>query len=271
MLLRLTLSVIPAAPTMGTDMTFQTLISPADPAGVAAILSATPIYKPRAHFDRYLIRPSWSKKSFLEELNTSGIDLSAFTIKSAPSQSLGVDLEARGHEVAKLFCSGFGRQVRREGFDMDDVLQEVYKKIMVSNQGKSPYDPSKSSFGTFVYRVAQSAFFNYRSREQRYRDRYQTGVSGYRQGSSFGTWDVAEMDHPDYDEGFAHADFGIAMNRAGVTLDTEEQEIWRLAATGHKFREIRRAVPSRSPSEIRSLIANLREILPDGNESISAA
>jgi hypothetical protein len=80
----------------------------------------------------------------------------------AVDPELGIDLRKRGHEVAKLFYSGFGQRVYREGFDPDDVLQEVYKGILSRNKGRCPFDPRKASFSHYVYMVISCVLSNYR-------------------------------------------------------------------------------------------------------------
>ena len=224
------------------------------------------IVPPRKHFDEYLIRPEVARTRLLQEIQASGrgiTDLIGTSLR-LPEISIpngrGIDLDARGHEVKKIFCAGFGAQVRREGFDMDDVLQEVYKKIMVSNRGKSPFDPEKASFGTFVHRISASAFFNYRSREFRYRGRYQTGISGYRDHGGFGVWDVAEMDHPDEEEGYDISELSLDLERASRELSADEREVWELAATGHKARDIVQVSPLNS-REVRDALDDLRSSL----------
>lgn len=76
--------------------------------------------------------------------------------------TLGIDLAVRGHEVAKLFYSGFGQRVFREGFDPEDVLQEVYRGILSRNGGRCPFDPRKASFSHYVYMVISCVLSNYR-------------------------------------------------------------------------------------------------------------
>lgn len=83
---------------------------------------------------------------------------------------LGIDLAARGHEVAKLLYAGFHGLMRSAGYDPQDVLQEVYKGILVRNRGKCPFDPRKSSFGHYVHMVCHCVLSNYHRRIQRYRE-----------------------------------------------------------------------------------------------------
>lgn len=218
------------------------------------------VNKPRVHFDQYCIRPAWSRKTYVQGLEASGLSLPTM-FKSSPNvilpRSVGVDLQARGGEVAKIFYAGFARQVKREGFDLEDVLQEVFKKIIVSNQGKSPFDPEKSSFGTFVHRVAQSAFLNYRVREQRYRSRYQVGASGFRENDGYGTWDVAELDHADVDDGFAQRELMLDVHQACSSMPDEDQNVWGMALSGLKVQEIRKKSKGSSAEDVQDMLEDL--------------
>jgi hypothetical protein len=83
------------------------------------------------------------------------------------SPVLGIDLRKRGGEVAKLFFAGFGKQVLASGYDPADVLQEVYKGILVRNQGRCPFDARKASFGHYVHMVCQCVVSNYYRRQSR--------------------------------------------------------------------------------------------------------
>jgi DNA-directed RNA polymerase specialized sigma24 family protein len=87
----------------------------------------------------------------------------------------GVDLEGRHTEVAKLLYAGFGAQIHASGYEFDDVLQEVFRKLVVSNQGKNPWNPSKSSFGHFVHMVCRSALYNLYRKDKRRRQHERLG------------------------------------------------------------------------------------------------
>ena len=67
----------------------------------------------------------------------------------------------------KIFYAGFASKVMGMGYDPDDVLQELFKGLLVRNSGKCPFDPSKSSFGHYVHMVAGCIVSNYRRRYSR--------------------------------------------------------------------------------------------------------
>jgi DNA-directed RNA polymerase specialized sigma24 family protein len=111
--------------------------------------------------------------------------------------AVGVNLKARGEEVAKLFYRACGASLLAYGYDPQEVLQEVYKGILARNKGACPWDPQQSSFGTYVTMVAQCVFRNYHKREQRRRRREQVGTPGYQGGERVYT-DAALTAHVDH-------------------------------------------------------------------------
>jgi len=111
------------------------------------------------------------------------VDTLALFTPSAPTVIIarpkkGVDLERRSHEVRKLFFAGFGQRVLRYGYDPEDVLQEVYKGLLVRNAGKCPFDPAKSSFGHYVHMVCGCIVSNYRRKYSRLSRNEVVGVPG---------------------------------------------------------------------------------------------
>jgi len=56
---------------------------------------------------------------------------------------IGVDLQKRHEEVRKLFYAGYSNRVHKYGYDPEDVLQEIFRGILIRNRGKCPYDPAK--------------------------------------------------------------------------------------------------------------------------------
>jgi len=104
--------------------------------------------------------------------------------------AVGIDLVNRSHEVRKLFFAGFGRRIYAAGYDGDDVLQEVYRGLLARNRGKCPWDPSKSSFGHYVYMVCSCVLSNYHRKQKRRRQFEQIGISGYQADGDYGYGDV---------------------------------------------------------------------------------
>lgn len=107
---------------------------------------------------------------------------------AAPQQPprLGIDLAKRGHEVRKLLFAGFGRRMFMSGSDPEDVLQEVYKALLVRNAGKCPWDESKSSFGHYVHMVISCVLSNYHRKQHRITEMEQVGLRSPTQGDEVG-------------------------------------------------------------------------------------
>ena len=104
----------------------------------------------------------------------------------------GIDLQKRAGEVAKLLFAGYGPQIYANRYDPDDVLQEVYKGLLVRNQGKCPWDPSKSSFGHYVHLVAGCLLSNYHRKMNRQRAMEVTGVTVADEGGGTMGMDVSD-------------------------------------------------------------------------------
>lgn len=92
------------------------------------------------------------------------------------SEPLGIDLEHRSNEVRKLLFAGFGQRMFRSGYEPEEVLQEVYKGLLARNRGRCPFDPTKSSFGHYVYMVCNCILSNYHRKQARRFSHEQTGL-----------------------------------------------------------------------------------------------
>ena len=149
---------------------------------IIALVNKTPTpdkraYDPHMTLDRYFRMGRYKRKT------VPSIDTLDLFTPSAPTVIIarpkkGVDLTRRSHEVRKLFYAGFGQRVLRYGYDPEDVLQEVYKGILVRNQGKCPFDPSKSSFGHYVHMVCGCIVSNYRRKYSRLSRNEVVGIPG---------------------------------------------------------------------------------------------
>ena len=122
----------------------------------------------------------------------TAIGVPELLLGSKSGSPVGIDLVKRGHEVAKLFYAGFAGKLIGAGLDPDDVLQEVYRGILIRNRGKCPWDGRKSSFGHYVHMVASCVISNYFRHENRKNSIEQTGIHGRVAGADgFATVDVA--------------------------------------------------------------------------------
>lgn len=109
-----------------------------------------------------------------------GIDLGERSTRS------GVVYKA--DEVRKLLYSGFMGKILSAGYDPEDVLQEVYRGLLVRNKGRCPYDGEKSSFGYYVHMVISCILANYHRKEERRVD----DVFIEDEGGDIGQWGVTE-------------------------------------------------------------------------------
>lgn len=82
-----------------------------------------------------------------------------------PNTPRGIDLAKRGHEVTKLLYAGFARKIIAQGYEIEDVLQEVYAGILARNKGKGAFNPNASSFGSYVYMVIRCILSNYHRKQ----------------------------------------------------------------------------------------------------------
>lgn len=87
----------------------------------------------------------------------------------------GIDLEGRSKDVRLLFYKRQAKQVARLGLDPEDVLQEVYKGLMIRNDGTCPYDPTKSAFSTYVVMVMNCVVMNIVKKRKLYNEREVVG------------------------------------------------------------------------------------------------
>jgi len=173
---------------------------PSNRQALIALVNRTPdptpgVKDPKTSFDRYFRRGKYQRESYpdLDILSIFRPDesLAACSLKSSPllqesseelailpKRGLGIDLAKRGHEVRKLFYAGFARRVFARGYDPEDVLQELYKALLIRNRGKCPWDPLKSSFGHYVHMVAGCIISNYNRRYGRLEKNEVFGVPG---------------------------------------------------------------------------------------------
>lgn len=98
-------------------------------------------------------------EGYIEQEETKGIDL------AARSGRRGARYKA--DEVRKLLCAGFMGKMKAKGYDPEDVLQEVYRGILVRNNGKCPFEEGKGSFGHYVHMVCSCILTNYHRKQSR--------------------------------------------------------------------------------------------------------
>lgn len=134
---------------------------------------------------------------------------------------LGIDIDARAHEVRKILFKGFSSSINRHKLDQDDVLQEVYKGLMARNRGTCPFDPRKSSFGHYVHMVAACVLSNLIRKKKRQDENEQVGVHAPGGQEEFGgTVDAALAARSDRNGGTMSVapDEAVATSKAVTSL-----------------------------------------------------
>ena len=77
---------------------------------------------------------------------------------------LGVDVQAKRQDIIKLVHKFF----KVKDVPMEELLQEVYVAIVHKNHTPSAHNPVKSSFGHYVYMVANNVCINLVHKAKRY-------------------------------------------------------------------------------------------------------
>lgn len=92
-----------------------------------------------------------------------------------PKSKLGINVEDKKDDIKLLFYKRQAPSVIKAGLDPEDVLQEVYKGILIRNEGTCPYDPEKSAFSTYVVMVMNCIVMNLINKQRREQDRFVVG------------------------------------------------------------------------------------------------
>lgn len=174
---------------------------------------------------------------------------------------LGIDLAARGGEVAKLLFAGFGRRIHAAGYDPDDVLQQVFLGILARNVGKCPFDARKSSFGHYVHMVCGCVLANYHRKQHGLREHEQVGMGGFdaEEDGGWGVVDAATMavsTDDDRELRAAGADMQRYLRERAVLLPRERSLLERmlpLLAAGYTRKEVAERLGVSAPTVGRVL------------------
>lgn len=86
------------------------------------------------------------------------------TAPDNPGIQIGIDVLKKKPDIEKIVHKFF----KVEGYSMEDLLQEVFTAIIHKNTTRSACDPRKSSFGHYVYMVANNVCINLVSKKKRY-------------------------------------------------------------------------------------------------------
>lgn len=77
----------------------------------------------------------------------------------------GIALEVWHAWVRRLVVERRGGYVERSGLDIDDVVSEVYRRILHANGTRAAYDPSRASCEAYVLTLARSVIWHMRGAE----------------------------------------------------------------------------------------------------------
>lgn len=88
------------------------------------------------------------------------------TVRPARLQ-IGVDLEGRLGEVRKIIYKGFKGRILAAGFELEDVIQEIFLGLLIRNGGRCPWDPRKGSMGHYIHMVVGCLLANHHRKESR--------------------------------------------------------------------------------------------------------
>ena len=123
---------------------------------------------------------------------------------------LGIDVAKHKNDIKNLFYKRQGQKLMKAGVNAEEVLQEVYKGLLIRNRGSCPFDPEKSAMSTYIVMVVDCITMNYMNKFNRISDRFVTGVED----------DVASSYNASYEEDPSDAIFlqEIRATFSGVLL-----------------------------------------------------
>ena len=125
-------------------------------------------------------------------------------------KKLGIDVEKHKDDIKNLFYKRQGQKLMKKGVNTEEVLQEVYKGLLIRNRGSCPFDSEKSAMSTYIVMVVDCITMNYMNKFNRTSDRFVTGVED----------DVASSYNASYEEDPSDAIFlqEIRASFSGVLL-----------------------------------------------------
>lgn len=103
-------------------------------------------------------RLPWPRLKVDEETGEPVLD------KNGEKVPLGVDVAAKRKDIIKIVHKYF----RVPEVPMEELLQEVFLTVVHKNHGRSAHDPTKSSFGHYVYMVANNVCINLVHKKKRF-------------------------------------------------------------------------------------------------------
>lgn len=185
------------------------------------------------------------------------------TESSPKPRSRGIDLGAKSNrkgvtykadEVRKLLFAGFAGKLKAGGYDPEDVLQEVYRGLLVRNNGKCPFEEGKGTFGHYVHMVIHGVLTNYHRKQTR---RKESPMDFDQDEGDFGQWGHVEMGY-----GTSGQDDRLKIELREFLKGTKDgvraQRVLDLVSQGYRRKEIV-ARTGMSESEVSKALSALRE------------
>jgi DNA-directed RNA polymerase specialized sigma24 family protein len=179
-------------------------------------------------------------------------------------KSLRKGVVYRADEVRKLLWRGFAGKMLSQGYDPEDVLQEIYRGLLVRNKGTCPWDARKSTFGHYVYLVIGCVLTNYHRKQVRRIDKDALSLTmKNKNGEELA--DIGQFGSCKIHDGSELGDM-LAIDDLSKYLETLPdatpeallgREILSLVASGHQRGEIVRET-GRKPSLVSRALAWLR-------------
>jgi hypothetical protein len=174
----------------------------------------------------------------------------------------GVDLEVKYGDVERILFSKFRGKVAlltaTTDLQREDILQEVYKGLLVRNDGKCPFDPGVAKLGTYVHMVCRCILSNLITKHVTRSNREllvdETELTGQA---------APEWSRPALSAGSVLSRFDDYLSSRG---DSEDLELARRAAPlmfqGYKKRELIRALSCKG-KKVDEMVEYLQKAVRD--------
>jgi DNA-directed RNA polymerase specialized sigma24 family protein len=159
---------------------------------------------------------------------------------------LGIDVGDKYNDIRRLFYKKYAKVSASLGEDPEDVLQEVFKGILLRNRGKCPFDPRKAAFSTYVMMVCHCVTSNYfkKTSETNKRKVYLEDIE-YKQPSDGGAMGASIVGN-------------IQIKKLRDFFSIELRDIFDMLMEGYSMTEISRTL-SYTPRELRKRVDKIRK------------
>jgi DNA-directed RNA polymerase specialized sigma24 family protein len=173
-------------------------------------------------------------------------DLNIFSKSKKDVVKLGIDVGDKYNDIRRLFYKKYAKVSASLGEDPEDVLQEVFKGILLRNRGKCPFDPRKAAFSTYVMMVCHCVTSNYfkKTSETNKRKVYLEDIE-YKQPSDGGAMGASIVGN-------------IQIKKLRDFFSIELRDIFDMLMEGYSMTEISRTL-SYTPRELRKRVDKIRK------------